>query len=400
MTPIEPPHPGDLIAVAEDWLKCRGVPHFLDSDANEHRVVHAIVGIAIAAVGGCVLAEGDGLDRGVAAAVAAGLVATAVAVSIVRRRMRKEKPGYGVMPPGKINIATAGALLVTWVIDSAAADELDPEETLILGAALVVLLAVAAATPMGAARVFGWAVRHPFREARHNVRVLAGAFPLLLLTVAFLLLTDDLWIASTNLDTAELVATLGLFVVLGLAFLVALAWTRVDAAATFDDWTQVFACLGESGAGKRVSQRERRRREQLCQLREDTNWKALPDACDIRRMTARERWNITMVLVFGQGVQVLAVSLLMAAFFLLFGWLTVDDATLEAWKVQRQNGPLIWSDQHLKVAVVLAAFAGLTYAVSAALFKEQRELFFAELDRKTTQRLAVRALYRGMKSDS
>jgi hypothetical protein len=397
--------PGELIAVAEDWLKRRGVPHFLESGKNEHRVIHATVGILIAAVSGWALAEGDGLTRGVAAGFAGGLVAAAVAVSVVVRRIKKERKGYGVMPPGKINIATAGALLVTWAIDSADADELDPGETLILGAALVVLLAVAAATPVGAARVFGWAVRHPFREARHNVRVLAGAFPLLLLTVAFLLVSDDLWVASTNLDTPELVATLGLFVALGLAFLVALAWTRVDAAATFDDWTQVCACLGD-GRGhqadplKRVSRRELEFRHQLHQLRHQTDWKALPDVADIERMKSSERWNITMVVVFGQGVQVLAVSLLMAGFFLLFGWLTVDHATLQDWKIKPQDGPLLWTDQHLKVAALLASFAGLSYAVYATLFREHRELFFYELDRKTTQRLAVRALYRGLKSGS
>ena len=405
MTSTAPATPGDLIAVAEDWLKRRGVPHFLESGKNEHRVIHALVGIAIAAAAGAMLAEGDGLSRVVAAGIAGGLVAAAVTASVVARRIRKEREGYGVMPPGKINIATAGALLLTWMIDSLAADDINLDETLILAAALVVLLAVAAATPLGAARILGWAVRHPFREARHNVRVLAGALPLLLLTLAFLLLTNELWVASTHLDTPELAATLGLFVVLGIAFLVVLAWARVDVAATFDDWTQVCACLGDGrpdqpDPAKRVSRRELAMRHQLHQLQHETDWRALPDVGDIERMETNERWNITMVLVFGQAVQVLAVSLVMASFFLLFGWLTVDHATLLDWKIKPQDGPLLWTDQHLKVAALLASFAGLSYAVYAALFKEQRELFFCELDRKTTQRLAVRAVYRGLKSDS
>jgi hypothetical protein len=96
---------------------------------------------------------------------------------------------------------------------------------------------------------------------------------------------------------------------------------------------------------------------------------------------------------------VLAVTLVMAAFLLVFGLLTVDTDTLQAWDViaegeEPQEGFPPWSGQHLKVTALLAAFAGLSFAVYAALFKEQREIFFGELDRKAKQRLAVRAVYR------
>jgi hypothetical protein len=328
-------------------------------------------------------------------------------------------------------------------------------------AALACVLAFAAATPIGAVRILWWAAGHPFREARQNVRVLAGALPLLLLTVAFLLLTTELWVAATNLSGAELAATLGLFVALGLMFLLVLARTRIaeserfadwmevreylgdrrpegsdavealeellsdclDRAASFERWEEVRAWLDERtrppqdvvasdeyGALdgllsslhvperwlERMFRRQRKTRRQLAQLRTNAYWDALGDVDDVERLNRRERWNITIVLVFGQGVQVLSVSLLMGSFFLLFGWLTVDEATLTAWGVTPQDGWWLWTGQHFKVAALLAALAGLSYAVYAALLKEQRELFFCELDRKTTQRLAVRALHRAL----
>jgi hypothetical protein len=80
--------------------------------------------------------------------------------------------------------------------------------------------------------------------------------------------------------------------------------------------------------------------------------------------------------VFGQVVQVLAVSAVMAAFFLLFGWLTVGEDTLKAWQVSPVDGWLGLTEQHWKVTAMLAAFAGLSYAVTASLFKDQREFFF------------------------
>jgi hypothetical protein len=158
--------------------------------------------------------------------------------------------------------------------------------------------------------------------------------------------------------------------------------------------------LGSVGVPDRwlkvVFRRQRKTRQQLAQLRDSDYWDSLPDVKDVTKLKPRERANTTIVLVFGQGVQVVAVSLLMAAFFLLLGWLTVDEATLLDWGVEAQDGWWLWTGQHLKVAALLAAFAGLSYAVYAALFKEQRELFFCELDRKMTQRLAVRALHRGL----
>jgi hypothetical protein len=451
--------PKQLIATAEDWLKQRGVPFYLGPRENEHRVIHAIACVAIATGFGALLADGRGLPYLAAAALAGDIVLVTLVVSVVLRRNDPDK-AYRVMPPGKMNITTAVALLATWVVDSVVAGDIRLEATLLVAAALACLLAFAAATPLGAVRILWWAAGHPFREVRQNVRVLAGALPLLLLTIAFLLLTTELWVVATHLNSAEFVATLGLFVALGLAFLLVLASTRIADAADFADWDEVREFLGDRRPSqadpidtleilvndcldraasfeqwdevrrwlderprahhdgepekvgafdgflgsvgvpdrwlKVVFRRQRKTRQQLAQLRDSDYWDSLPDVKDVTKLKPRERANTTIVLVFGQGVQVVAVSLLMAAFFLLLGWLTVDEATLLDWGVEAQDGWWLWTGQHLKVAALLAAFAGLSYAVYAALFKEQRELFFCELDRKMTQRLAVRALHRGL----
>jgi hypothetical protein len=81
----------------------------------------------------------------------------------------------------------------------------------------------------------------------------------------------------------------------------------------------------------------------------------------------------------------------------MFGRLAVDRETLADWNVTPGDDTWGWSAQHWEVSALLAAFAGLSYAVSVALFKEQRELFLGELDRKVTQRLAVRTLNCGLK---
>jgi hypothetical protein len=97
---------------------------------------------------------------------------------------------------------------------------------------------IAAVTPLGTVRIAVWTVSHPFREAPHNVKVLAGAIPFLLLTLAFLLLTNELWTVATHLSTVEFVGTLSLFALLGFALFLFEA-VRIEKAAEFRDWTAV-----------------------------------------------------------------------------------------------------------------------------------------------------------------
>ena len=143
--------------------------------------------------------------------------------------------------------------------------------------------------------------------------------------------------------------------------------------------------------------RQRNTREQLRLLRE-SEW---PEELDIRKVPPlewQERWNILLVAVMGQGFQVLAVSISLGLFFLIFGLLVVDDATLTAWGVEAQDGWGPWTEQHLTVSALVATFAGLSYAVSATLLSEQRDLFLCQLDHKMEQRLAVRALFRELQT--
>ena len=82
--------------------------------------------------------------------------------------------------------------------------------------------------------------------------------------------------------------------------------------------------------------RQRNTREQLRLLRE-SEW---PEELDIRKVPPlewQERWNILLVAVMGQGFQVLAVSISLGLFFLIFGLLVVDDATLTAWEWKRRT---------------------------------------------------------------
>lgn len=290
-----------------------------------------------------------------------------------------------------------------------------------------------------------WAVGHPFREARQTTRVLAGAIPFLLLTLAFLLLTNELWIVSAHLSTAEFIGAISLFAFFGIVLFVFEA-IRIERAAEFDQWTKVRRamhlnreqpvapiealvedCMAHANSlgpaahawlaarltaaaaadpsdepdidreQKLLSADPSASQEEMIEFLRVSRWPELPEIEPFTDLHFPERLNITFLVAFALSVQVLAVGIVMGIFFLVFGRLAVDEDTLADWKVKSHDGWLGWSTEHWEVSALLAAFAGLSYVVSVALFKEQRELFLGELDRKVKQRLAVGALNRALR---
>jgi hypothetical protein len=443
--------PEDLIADAESWLEQRGVPHFVlatkdprDPEAPDHRLAHAVVAMALAAGFGAATADAAWLAH---TALPLAYVLVPFVADVGRRRLKRWQGRFRYPRPSHMTVAALVGIAVAATADAMREDHVIPTFAIAVGFALV-MLAVAAATPWGLLLTARWAIAHPFRELRHNAKVVAGALPLLLLTVAFLFMTTEIWEVAAYLTVPELAGMVGMFVALGLCFLLVLARSRVSAAQCFVDWEHVYDAMAHerpepialdvlettfvaalqaapswqgpqdaqtwlaelrhpSGCDDDPAEPPPRwwrkgvteRAKVLRRLRRRIRETGPCEIDEVRRLEPAEHWNITLVLLFGQIVQVAFVTVLMAAFLLAFGWLAVDHGTLGAWGVSSEH---LWrelTEEHVKVTVLLAAFSGLSYAVSAALLPEQRDYFFGELDRKTTQRLAVRALYRGLKHD-
>jgi hypothetical protein len=440
------PAPEDVLReAAKEWLQRRGVPHF--TGKPENRRVHAIYVTAFVVVYtvvfGVLVAEASPLATYAALGPAFVLVALAVVVAYRTLAPKHEKP---LPPPSWMNVILAVSVVIGPVLDAIETNEVRDPSVALVAIGLLVVLVVAATTPLGAVHVLLWALRHPFREARHTAMVLAGAIPFLLLTLAFLLLTNELWVVAPRLDNLRYFGTLGMFALLGLA----LFWfeaLQMENAARFADWKAVRRairapdieppasidalvddCLKQRDelattdvrdwlvarmkaldgaddktdpvrAGK-LRAKEKRNVEEQLELLLVSEWKGLvpEDTKGVRKLGHLERWNLVMVVAYALSIQVLAVGVAMGMFFLLFGWATVDRATLgEQWDVDWQEGFLWLTAPHWEVAGLLAAFAGLTYAVSVSLSKDHRALFLGELDRKVKQRLAVRALYQALK---
>jgi hypothetical protein len=125
----------------------------------------------------------------------------------------------------------------------------------------------------------------------------------------------------------------------------------------------------------------------------------LGDRPDPPRLTRPDWFNVGLVWVFGQGVQIVLVGLLVGLFYLVFGVFTVRVNTIGVWTLGQPdvlwtiNDQLEVTRELVRVSGFIAAFSSLQFAVSAVTDDTYREEFLGELVRDVRESFAVRALY-------
>jgi hypothetical protein len=118
---------------------------------------------------------------------------------------------------------------------------------------------------------------------------------------------------------------------------------------------------------------------------------------------SRRQWgNVGLVLLFTQGLQVIFVSLMIGAFLVVFGLITVSPQTATQWvgrDVHEIVAGQLWgrsvalTAELLQVAAFLAAVAGFSFTLSLLTDSAYREEFLREILRELRQAFAVRAVY-------
>ncbi len=113
-------------------------------------------------------------------------------------------------------------------------------------------------------------------------------------------------------------------------------------------------------------------------------------------MTGYERWNLILVLVVVQSVQVLLITLSVFVFLMVFGALTMTEPVMRAWlgssPASLPGLPSV-SVPLLQVATFLAAFSGLYLTVSTVTDETYREQFFGSVVRELERAVGMRAVY-------
>ncbi len=307
-------------------------------------------------------------------AVLAAFVIGYVLVNLSRRRRpfaRPQRVSWWV--PGAVILVPTALELVT-----------DDDITTALAVAVTAALLVAvvyAVTRYALVALFWWAVRWTLRQLGDLVRLTTRVLPLLLLVVTFLFLSTELWQVAGTMDGRLLWSALAVFGGLGIVVLL----SRVGEEGDRLDLGADRAYVLEASRG--------------------TPMAALaPGLVGLEHrvaLTRRQRYNVALVLVVAQLVQVGLIGLVVWAFFVLFGAVAVGFPVQQAWlgplgivePLFGATGDHGVSRQLLRVATFLAGFSAFYAIVVASGDKVYREHFVEHIGHHVRQTLAVRRVY-------
>ena len=239
-----------------------------------------------------------------------------------------------------------------------------------------------ALTALHARPIVGWALKRTLSSLGSVVTTASRALPLLLVFIAFLFINAEAWQMASSLDFGTLWLTVLLLLGLGAVFLLVRLPEEVDHADdSVDDAFLLRACRGTP-------------LEQVCREMVDD---PAEDPAAHAEITGYDRWNLVVVLLVIQAVQVLVLVLAVFGFLLVFGSLIVNEEVQIAWTAQPDTshvpGLASVSAELIKVSLFLASFSGLYFTVSAVTDETYRGQFFAAVMVHLERAVGVRAVY-------
>jgi hypothetical protein len=371
----------DTLSAVEVWFRSRGIPHFIDHYSASRDVFTRVLAPLTAILVLEVVTALDSawpwwLNLAMAAAGVGALLGVWAVVNVARKRPALARPDR--VGPAELAIFV---LLVPVLDLLAGGQRLTALNTLLVNLALLGLIYLS--TSYALLPITRWAAGRLWRQLADVLGLLVRALPLLLLFVTFLFLTTEVWEVAASLDGPFLAVTMGLFVLVGIVFVVARIPLEVGALARFDSWSDVAVLVGDTPASA---------------LRPPAD----ADPAQTPRLGRRQWGNIGLVVLFTQGLQIAFVSVMIGVFFVGFGVLTVTpdltstwagtDATLlldgELW-----GRPVAVTTELLQVAGFLTAFSGFYFTVYVLTDATYRKEFLDEVLVELRQAFAVRAVY-------
>lgn len=228
---------------------------------------------------------------------------------------------------------------------------------------LVLVFLVWAVVGFGVLSILRWAAARLFAQLSASLTLMVRALPLILFFGLISFFTAEMWQLFATVPTPRYVTAVALFLVIGLAFLVA----RLP-----DGVREVQSSVDLAG----------------------------------RPLTRSQRVNLSLVILASQGLQITLVAALVWLFFTTFGALLVDVSVVEAWTATTPDSlfsiswlgggaddRIVVTAQLLRSSLGIAAFSGLYYTVAMLVDATYRDEFMAELTDQMRSTFAVRTRY-------
>ena len=244
-----------------------------------------------------------------------------------------------------------------------------------------------ASSALHARPILGFALSRTLGGLRFLAPMASRALPLLLVFVTFLFVNAEAWEMTTNLPFGLLWLTVLLMFGLAVLFLLVRLPEEVDRVDdAVDDAFIVRACAG--------TPLEEASREVAADR--DTDPQAYAQVAGF------ERWNLILVLLVIQTVQVLLLSVTVFVFFMLFGSLVMETDTQKSWTGLEHitNAPYLThvSLPLMKVSLFLASFSGFYFTVSAVTDETYRRQFFSVVESQLERAVGMRAVYLALRA--
>ncbi|HEY3141858.1 MAG TPA: hypothetical protein VGJ86_12050 [Acidimicrobiales bacterium] len=218
---------------------------------------------------------------------------------------------------------------------------------------------------LGLFSIIRWAGARLFAQLAASLTLMVRALPLILFFGLVSFFAAEIWQIFSLVATPRYIATVLLFVVIGLLFLA----VRLPGSVN-----------------------------------------GIEDTVDLAGTPLRrpERINLAMVILISQVLQILLVTMLVWLFFAAFGALLVDVKLGETWVGAEANQlfdfslfgeKVVVTDQLLRSSFGIAAFSGLYYTVAMLVDATYRDEFVAELTEQMRSTFHIRANYLTLRAE-
>jgi hypothetical protein len=362
----------------EQWFVSRGIPHLMaDYSARTDIWTRALpllgIGYLLGGLNALDLNRSLGWNVVVSVVVLIILALTWALMNRLRHRPFLSRPKE--IGPPELAVFVIGPALPSAIFGQWG----DAAQALIEG--IVILAVIYLVTSYGLVPMFGWAAKRARAQIVLFFNVVIRVLPLLLLAITFLFVNAEVWQVAGTLYGWPYWAVIALFFGLGAFFVLSRIPALVAELSTFDDWAEVHELIADTPAAAL-----------------DLPTTGDPDESPLSR---RERLNIGLVSVFSQALQITLVVMAIFGFFILFGFLAINQTTASFWTqtplnvlVSANDGHLVITEELVRVAGFLGAFTGMYFTVALSTDSTYREEFAEDVAPQVRQAFAVRIAYR------
>lgn len=372
----------------ERWFVRRGLPHLIDDyTATDDIFTRMAPFLALVVFLEFFLAFGDRWTGWAQAVAFLGALAALAGGIAAVNRIRGRRP---FQLPNDIGVWELSLYVLLPIVPTLIGAQNNAVENIVSIVVFnLVLLGVGyVVTSWALIPMMRWSIGQVRRQITDVANLAMKSLPTLLVFSAFIFINAEMWQVANDFTLPLFGVVMLLIVGIGAIFIfVSVRRLTVD-LARFSAWGDV---------------RPRCAHTPVVDLVPDDD-EAAPDTPPLAR---RAEWNVNLLLFVAQGIQVLLVSLVITFFYVVFGLLTVREATLLQWTTVGEltyerdwavdiaifGTDLIFTRQLLLVALFIGMFSGLNFAVQVITDQDYREEFIADMTAEVRDALAVRAVY-------